>query len=47
MPEAIKGNSGSGPTAYAWFVWDKTRKIKTPEVRWIEPDIIDKCKQHG
>ena len=47
MPESIKGNSGSGPTAYAWFVWDKTRKVKTPEVRWIEPDIIDKCKQHG
>ena len=47
MPETIKGNSGSGPTAYAWFVWDNTQKNKSPEIRWIEPAVIDKCKAYG
>ena len=47
MPETIKGNSGSGPTAYAWFIWDKNKKRKAPEIRWIEPSIIDECKKNG
>ena len=44
MPETIKGNSGSGPTAYAWFIWDKSKKTRKSEIKWIEPQIIDRFK---
>lgn len=47
MPETIKGNSGSGPTAYAWFVWDKKRKSKLAQIKWIEPKIIDTYRSNG
>ncbi|MBR2922920.1 MAG: hypothetical protein IKC10_06350 [Alphaproteobacteria bacterium] len=45
MPETIKGNSGSGPTAYAWFVWNKHIKSKSTKIKWIEPNVIDECKK--
>ena len=44
MPETIKGNSGSGPTAYAWFIWDKHSKSKCSKIKWIEPHIIDEYR---
>jgi hypothetical protein len=29
--------SGSGTTAYAWFVWDKNAESRPTELRWIMP----------
>lgn len=34
-PKGAK-KAGSGTTAYAWFVWDKTRSGQT-ELRWFKP----------
>jgi hypothetical protein len=34
-PKGAK-KAGSGTTAYAWFVWDKSRSSQT-ELRWFKP----------
>ncbi len=30
-----KQRQGSGTTAYAWFIWDKTQKKQPTEIHWI------------
>ena len=34
--------SGSGTTAYAWFIWDKESDGRT-ELRWFKPGTKAKC----
>ena len=35
--------AGSGTTAYAWFVWDRSHTGPT-EINWLEPGYKDKYK---
>jgi hypothetical protein len=30
--------AGTGAQAYAWFVWDKKKKVTHPELHWIKRD---------
>lgn len=32
---AGKQTGGSGTTAYAWFVWDKSVEVRAPELKWL------------
>ena len=39
-PEKITKGGGSGPTAYAWFVWDKTTVCDESVLKWIRPELV-------
>lgn len=41
-PEKITKGGGSGPTAYAWFVWDNASSCAECAVKWIEPELVRK-----